>query len=240
MQQALHYVTKNSYKIANEKALDLSKSVFATGCFWGAEKGFWRLPGVYSTAAGYIGGAEKYSFQGVTYEDVCSQKTGHAEAILVYFDPLKISMADLLVQFWMCHNPTQVNAQGHDTGTQYRTGLYVYDDDQLALAQASKNAYEKVLMKQGYPKIATEIQKDKEFFYAEDYHQQYLAKPGSRQYCSAQPTCIQCPLIDDWDLPQEMKEKYRNKLPLTFWQAHGPTPHCVINAPNEPYEWSNK
>lgn len=197
MQQALHYVTKNSYKIANEKSLGLSKSVFATGCFWGivlqfhsflsnhdaitslgAEKGFWRLPGVYSTAVGYIGGSEKYSFQGVSYEQVCSQKTGiyvfvflsnrsylpppgHTEAVLVYFDPLKISMADLLVQFWMCHNPTQVNGQGHDHGTQYRysllphlilsikphlnrTGIYVYDDEHLALAKASKDVYEKV------------------------------------------------------------------------------------------------
>jgi len=188
---------------------------------------------VYSTAVGYVGGSLPHP----SYEQVCSGQTGHTEGTIVYYEPEKISFADLMVQFWMCHNPTQVNGQGHDHGTQYRSAIFITDDEQLALVNASKTAFETELGKHGYPKIATEIGKDKTFYYAENYHQQYLAKPGSRQYCSAQPTGIQSPMIEDWVLPQELKDKYAHKLPLQFWQQHGPKPGCTINCPDGQIEW---
>ena len=157
---------------------NLEKNVFGLGCFWGAERLFWELDGVYSTAAGYAGGITTNP----TYEDVCTGLTGHTEVVLVYFDPAVICYQRLLAVFWESHNPTQGMRQGNDKGTQYRSAIYVVNDTQLKEAQQSKKAYQGALDDIKYPFITTEIKNLEQFFYAEDYHQQYLAKnPGG--YC---------------------------------------------------------
>ncbi|CAJ1398541.1 unnamed protein product [Effrenium voratum] len=215
--------------------------VFANGCFWGSEKGIWRLPGggVYSTAVGYAGGFTANP----TYEEACSGRTGHTEAVQVVFDPSKIGLVDILRWFWEAHDPTQGMGQGNDRGTQYRSGLYYFNEDQKRLFEASKVAYEAALQgaNRGRGPITTEILasadfEDKVFYYAEDYHQQYLAKPRARPYCSAQPQVVPLPSFESW-CPEDLQEKYRPKLPEEFWQQHGPSPHCVIMAPNEPILW---
>lgn len=156
----------------------LQKAVFGMGCFWGAERRFWELPGVYSTAAGYAGGITANP----TYEDVCSGRTGHAEVVLVFFDPEKISYDSLLQVFWESHDPTQGMRQGNDRGTQYRSTIYACNEDQIALARDSADYFQRQLSSRGYPEITTEIKPLEKFYYAEDYHQQYLAKnPGG--YC---------------------------------------------------------
>ena len=157
---------------------NLEKSVFGLGCFWGAERLFWELDGVYSTAAGYAGGISTNP----TYEDVCTGLTGHTEVVLMYFDPAVICYQRLLAVFWESHNPTQGMRQGNDKGTQYRSAIYVVNDTQLKEAQQSKEAYQGALDDIKHPFITTEINNLEQFFYAEDYHQQYLAKnPGG--YC---------------------------------------------------------
>jgi len=211
----------------------LQKCVFATGCFWGAEKGFWRLPGVFTTAVCYVGG----NVENPSYEQVCSGKTGHTEGVFVAYDPTKVSFADLMVQFWMCHNPTQGNRQGNDRGTQYRSGIYYFNPEQKLLIDASKAAFQAVLTKNGHPEITTEIKPCDKFYYAEDYHQQYLAKPGSRQYCSAAPTNLPVPPIGEWTLSDELKSQHRATLALEFWQKYGPKSTCTINCPNEQIKW---
>jgi peptide-methionine (S)-S-oxide reductase len=162
---------------------------FAMGCFWGAEKTFWQTPGVIVTAAGYQGGASPNP----TYEEVCSGKTGQAEVVRVVFDPQLVSYEQLLRVFWENHDPTQGMRQGNDVGTQYRSAAYTHADAQQAAAEASRDAYQAELTKAGYGEITTEIRPAPEFYFAEDYHQQYLAKnPGG--YCGLGGTGLSCPV----------------------------------------------
>ena len=167
----------------------LQLALFGLGCFWGAERRFWQQPGVYATAAGYAGGYTPNP----TYEEVCTGLTGHAEVVRVIFDPTQVSYADLLRVFWESHDPTQGMRQGNDVGTQYRSGIYVYDPVQRSAAEASRDAYAKELAAAGYGPITTEIAPAPPFYYAEDYHQQYLAKnPGG--YCGLGGTGVSCPI----------------------------------------------
>jgi peptide-methionine (S)-S-oxide reductase len=166
----------------------LEKAMFAMGCFWGAERKFWETPGVYSTAVGYAAGHKPNP----TYREVCSGQTGHAEVVLVVYDPRQISYAELLKLFWENHDPTQGMRQGNDVGTQYRSGIYYYDDLQREAAERTRDAYQEQLKAAGYGAITTEILPAPEFYYAEDYHQQYLAKnPGG--YCGIGGTGVACP-----------------------------------------------
>jgi peptide-methionine (S)-S-oxide reductase len=162
---------------------------FALGCFWGAERRFWETPGVVSTAVGYQGGYTTHP----TYDEVCSARTGHAEVVKVVFDPAKVSYADLLKVFWESHDPTQGMRQGNDVGTQYRSAIYVTSDEQKQAALESRDAFQRVLSDGGYGEITTEIADAGEFFYAEDYHQQYLAKNPSG-YCGIGGTGLSCPV----------------------------------------------
>lgn len=228
-----HYILGNP--IQGRFPAHMESCVFGTGCFWGTEKGFWRLPGVYTTAVGYCAGFTPNP----TYEEVCTGATGHNEVVLVVWDPAAITFSDILKQFWMCHNPTQGMGQGNDRGTQYRSGIYVNNEQQLVIAKASLQAYQKVLQENGIGTITTEILGPGiTFYYAEEYHQQYLAKPGNRQYCSAQPTGISLPDSNQW-LPKDLpdREKLVNKFPEEFWKKHGPKPGCTINFPNEQVKW---
>ena len=167
----------------------LQQAVFGLGCFWGAERKFWQTPGVYTTAVGYAGGYTPNP----TYEEVCSGRTGHTEAVLVVFDPKKISYEQLLKVFWESHDPTQGMRQGNDVGTQYRSAIYTYSDDQRRAAEASRDAYQRALSARGYGAITTEIRPAGEFYYAEDYHQQYLAK-NPDGYCGIGGTGVSCPV----------------------------------------------
>jgi len=163
-------------------------ALFGLGCFWGAEKMFWKIPGVYSTQVGYAAGFTPNP----TYKEVCTGLTGHTEVVRVVFDPKAVSYEKLLKAFWESHDPTQGMRQGNDVGTQYRSGIYVYSPLQRAAAEASKAAYEKALAAKGYGAITTEILDAPEFYYAEEYHQQYLAKnPGG--YCGLGGTGVSCP-----------------------------------------------
>ncbi len=168
---------------------ELEEAVFALGCFWGAERKFWELPGVHVTAVGYSGGFTPNA----TYEEVCSGRTGHTEVVRVIYDPAKISYGALLKVFWESHDPTQGMRQGNDAGTQYRSAIYTTSPEQRAEALASKDAYEKALRAKGYGKITTEIEDAPPFFYAEDYHQQYLAK-NPNGYCGLGGTGVSCPI----------------------------------------------
>jgi len=182
-----HFV--NGQRIKPPFPAHLRQAVFALGCFWGAERRFWQLRGVYSTAVGYIAG----STPNPTYEEVCSGLTGHTEAVLVVFDPAIIGYADLLKEFWESHDPTQGMRQGNDIGTQYRSGIYTSSDDHLRLAERSREVYQRALYAGGYGAISTEIRPASEFYYAEEYHQQYLAKnPGG--YCGLGGTDVSCPI----------------------------------------------
>jgi peptide-methionine (S)-S-oxide reductase len=165
------------------------RAIFGLGCFWGAERKFWQLDGVHTTAVGYAGGSTKNP----TYKEVCSGATGHTEAVLVVYDPRKVSYADLLKVFWESHDPTQGMRQGNDVGTQYRSAIYATTDTQRAAADASREAYQKALTASGHRgKITTEIAAEPPFYFAEDYHQQYLAKnPGG--YCGLGGTGVSCP-----------------------------------------------
>jgi peptide-methionine (S)-S-oxide reductase len=166
------------------------KAVFGMGCFWGAERKFWELgDGVFVTAVGYVGGHTPNP----TYEEVCSGRTGHNEVVLVVFDPKKISYEKLLRTFWENHDPTQGMRQGNDTGTQYRSGVYVFDEAQRKAAEESKAMYEKALATKRYGAITTEIIDAPEFYFAEDYHQQYLAK-NPAGYCGLGGTGVSCPI----------------------------------------------
>jgi peptide-methionine (S)-S-oxide reductase len=164
-------------------------AMFGLGCFWGAERKFWELDGVWTTAVGYAGGFTPNP----TYDEVCSNGTGHNEVVLVVFDPTKVSYDDLLRTFWESHNPTQGMRQGNDVGTQYRSGIYVYDDAQKSAAIASRDMYQEKLRAKGYGEITTEIVDAPDFFYAEDYHQQYLSKNPSG-YCGLGGTGVSCPI----------------------------------------------
>jgi peptide-methionine (S)-S-oxide reductase len=163
------------------------KAMFGLGCFWGAEKKFWNLPGVYTTAVGYAAGLTPNP----TYREVCTGMTGHNEAVLVVFDPKKISYDDLLKAFWESHDPTQGMRQGNDVGTQYRSGIYYYDERQRAAAERTRDEYQRSLAKAGYGAITTEIVPAPAFYFAEDYHQQYLAK-NPDGYCGLGGTGVAC------------------------------------------------
>ena len=183
---ATHFV--NGHPLKGPFPAGLETAMFALGCFWGAERLFWQLPGVYSTAVGYTGGPTKNP----TYDEVCSGRTGHTEAVLVVFDPKLISYGDLLRRFWESHDPTQGMRQGNDVGTQYRSGIYTYSEEQSRLAEMSKTDYEAALKARGLPAITTEILPAPEFYYAESYHQQYLAK-NPNGYCGLGGTGVTCP-----------------------------------------------
>lgn len=199
--------------------------IFGCGCFWGAEKGFWRLPGVITTAVGYAGG----SGPDPSYQQVCSGRTGHAEVVRVVWDRTKVGLSDLLKLFWECHDPTQGDRQGNDRGSQYRSAIFVADPADLALVEASCQAYGELLNKAGYGPITTEISSGKPFYYAEPYHQQYLAKPGSRPYCSAQPSGVR--------LGSFAGASYL--LPAEVWQSYDwRLPHCVLRGDNAPIRLS--
>jgi peptide-methionine (S)-S-oxide reductase len=173
-----HFVLGNSIKTFPD---NLQTCVFATGCFWGTEKMFWRVPGVFSTSVGYVGGFT----QNPTYEETCSGRTGHTEAVQVAWDPTVVSFADLLAMHWTSHDPTQGNRQGNDSGTQYRSGVYCSSQAQKEMAMASADVYDTALKLAGHPRnvITSEINGPGDncvYYFAEDYHQQYLAKPGAR------------------------------------------------------------
>ena len=171
-----HFVSGR--RIAEPMPEHLARAVFGLGCFWGAERLFWQLPGVYSTAAGYAGGLTSNP----SYADVCSGLTGHTEVVLVYYNPAEISYQQLLATFWESHDPTQGMRQGNDRGTQYRSAIYTTTAPQLTDAKSSSVQFQSALSEKNFPAITTEIRALEEFFYAEDYHQQYLAKnPGG--YC---------------------------------------------------------
>ena len=165
------------------------KAMFGLGCFWGAEKRFWDVPGVYVTAVGYAAGYTPNP----TYKEVCTGQTGHNEVVLVVYDPTKVSYEQLLKVFWENHNPTQGMRQGNDVGTQYRSGIYVFNDAQRDAAEASRKAFQAELSKRGIGEITTEIVDAPEFYFAEDYHQQYLAK-NPDGYCGLGGTGVSCPI----------------------------------------------
>ena len=182
-----HFVNGHPIHAPFPEGLELA--MFALGCFWGAERKFWQLKGVYSTAVGYAAGRTPNP----TYREVCTGMTGHTEAVLVVFDPRIVSYEDLLKTFWENHDPTQGMRQGNDVGTQYRSGIYYYNEAQHRAAEASRDMFQKELDSAGYGRITTEILPAPEFYYAEDYHQQYLAKnPGG--YCGLGGTGVSCPI----------------------------------------------
>jgi peptide-methionine (S)-S-oxide reductase len=184
---ASHFVNGASLKGPYPEGSEIA--MFGLGCFWGAEKGFWSLPGVIVTAVGYSGGYTPNP----TYEEVCGGQTGHTEAVRVVFDPKRISYTELLKAFWEAHDPTQSMRQGADVGTQYRSAVYTYSDRQAEEARASREAYQAALSARGHGAIATEIAPAGEFYFAEDYHQQYLAK-NPRGYCGHGGTGVSCPV----------------------------------------------
>jgi len=231
-----HYVLGNKMQDVPE---GYKVAIFANGCFWGSEKGIWRLPGdgIYSTAVGYAAGFSPNP----TYEEACSGRTGHTEAVKVVYDPEKISFVDIVRFMFEAHNPTAGMSQGNDVGTQYRSGWYWTDDEQKELILAAKAAYEGALGRTITTECAAAADYDQYggcFFYGENYHQQYLAKPGSRPYCSAQPQGVSLPPFEKW-CPKGL-EHHAPKLPEAFWGTHAPGKGCrVVMAPNEPIKWGD-
>ena len=197
------------------------EAVFGCGCFWGAEKGFWRLPGVITTAVGYAGG----QVDNPSYDQVCSGRTGHSEVVRVVWDQTQIDFSDLLKLFWECHDPTQGDRQGNDRGSQYRSVIYVESDSLLSVATASRDAYQVLLAAAGFGAITTEIKTNQTLHFAETYHQQYLAKPGARPYCSAQPSGQRLGAF----------EGSNYKLDPRVWDAYDwSISHCVLRGDNSP------
>jgi peptide-methionine (S)-S-oxide reductase len=182
-----HFV--NGHPLDGPWPTGYQRTVFAMGCFWGAERKFWETPGVWSTAVGYCAGYTPNP----TYEEVCSGRTGHTEAVLVVFDPEVVTFAQLLKEFWEGHDPTQGMRQGNDMGTQYRSGIYTADDEQRRAAEASRDMFAKRLADAGLGAVTTEITPLTEFFYAEPYHQQYLGK-NPNGYCGLGGTGVSCPI----------------------------------------------
>ena len=217
--ELLHTILKTDLSV---KPKDNEEEIFfGCGCFWGAEKGFWRLPGIITTAVGYAGGNKKEP----SYRDVCTGLTGHTEVVRVVWDKNVIDLSDLLKLFWECHDPTQGNRQGNDSGSQYRSAIYTTTRDQLNKAVESKKSYQQELSNNGFGDITTEIDNDIIFYFAEDYHQQYLAKPGSRPYCSAMPTKVR--FIDfngsNFKLNDNIWSNYN-------WDIN----HCILRGENTP------
>jgi len=182
-----HFINDASLKGPYPPGSEIAE--FGAGCFWGVEKTFWQLPGVVVTAVGYQGGHTPNP----TYEEVCSGRTGHAEVVRVVFDPSRISYPEVLKAFWEEHDPTQEMRQGNDVGTQYRSVIFTQNDDQRSAAEASREMYQAELTKAGYGRIATQIQPAPDFYFAEDYHQQYLSK-NPRGYCPDHSTGVACPV----------------------------------------------
>ena len=215
----LHTILKND--LSAELKNNEEEILFGCGCFWGAEKGFWRLPGIISTAVGYAGGEK----EDPSYREVCSGLTGHTEVVRVVWNKNEIDQSDLLKLFWECHDPTQGNRQGNDSGSQYRSAIYTTTKDQLIKAIDSKNSYQKELINNGFGEITTEIQNNIKFYFAEDYHQQYLAKPGSRPYCSAMPTKVE---FNDFN-------GSNFKLNEKIWSHYNwDINHCILRGDNTP------
>jgi peptide-methionine (S)-S-oxide reductase len=182
-----HFV--NGARIVPPFPEGIRTALFAMGCFWGAERKFWQLPGVYSTAVGYAGGFTPNP----TYREVCTGQTGHAEVVLVAFDPRAVTYEELLRTFWENHDPTQGMRQGNDIGTQYRSAIFTYDEEQRRAADLSRDAYQRELQRAGHGRITTEIADAPELYYAEEYHQQYLAK-NPDGYCGIGGTGVSCPV----------------------------------------------
>lgn len=241
-----HYVLGNKLEEVPE---GYKEAVYGSGCFWGSEKGNWRFPkGIHSTAVGYCAGFTPNP----TYEEACSGRTGHTEGVRVVYNPEEVSFVDILRWFWESHDPTSGMGQGNDRGSQYRSGFYYFDDEQKQLIEASKEAYEKALAeKTGRERqITTEIAAASDYdkygglwYFAEPYHQQYLAKPGARPYCSAQPQGVSLPDYDTWcPFPEgsELREKHRPTLPESFWAKYQPKRGCsVVQESNEPIDESS-
>jgi peptide-methionine (S)-S-oxide reductase len=182
-----HFV--NGHRLEPPFPEGLERAMFGMGCFWGVERKFWQLKGVYTTAAGYAAGQTPNP----TYREVCTGMTGHAEVVLVVFDPRVVSYDDLLRAFWENHDPTQGMRQGNDAGTQYRSGIYTFGEAQRQAAERTRGVYQEQLTAAGYGRITTEILPAPEFYYAEDYHQQYLAK-NPNGYCGVDGTGVTCPI----------------------------------------------
>jgi len=213
----------NIKKIPNSKEDEI---IFGCGCFWGAEKCFWKLPGVLTTSVGYAGGFKNNP----TYYEVCSGLTGHSEVVRVVWNKNKIDISDLLKMFWECHDPTQKDRQGNDLGTQYRSAIYYTNKKNKDIILSSKEAYQKELNNKKLGLIETEIKLIDSYFYAEQYHQQYLAIDGSRQYCSASPTKVK--------LGNFVGSNYKlnNKIWDNFnWDVD----KCVLRSDNNPIKINN-
>ncbi len=217
--QSAHYIlgtTMNAPLSNNEEEI-----LFGCGCFWGAEKGFWKLPGVVTTSVGYAGGHKINP----TYNQVCSGSTGHSEVVRVVWKKSLIDLSDLLKMFWECHDPTQGNRQGNDRGSQYRSVIYTSEPSTMKLINSSREYYQNTLNKNSFGQITTEIKENQTFYFAEDYHQQYLAKPGSRPYCSAMPTQVS---LGDF-------EGSNYKLKPQVWSNYDwGQVQCVLRSDNHP------
>ncbi len=216
-----HRILKNN--IYKEPENEEDSIIFGCGCFWGAEKCFWKLPGVITTSVGYSGGKTINP----TYNEVCSGYTGHTEVVKVIWDKNVIDISDLLKMFWECHDPTQNNRQGNDLGTQYRSAIYFTSKTQLEIIMNSQKTYQKALKENNFGTIKTEIKKIDNYYFAEDYHQQYLASFGSRQYCSASPTKINLKNFENcnYKLKKEIWENFN-------WEVD----KCVLISSNDPIE----
>ena len=220
----LHRILNTDIK--QESKYQEESIIFGCGCFWGAEKCFWKLPGVVTTSVGYAGGEKNNP----SYYEVCSGITGHAEVVKVVWNVNKIDISDLLKMFWECHNPTQKNRQGNDIGTQYRSTIFFTNDHNHDKIISSKEAYQKELNKNNLGLIETEIKKIDTYYYAEDYHQQYLAIEGNRQYCSASPTKVKLGSFNgsNYKLPKEIWDNFN-------WEVD----KCVLRSNNKPIEINN-
>jgi len=215
----IHRILKTDIK--KKPSVQEDEIIFGCGCFWGAEKCFWKLPGVVTTSVGYAGGEKSNP----TYYEVCSGLTGHSEVVRVIWDKNKIDISDLLKMFWECHDPTQKNRQGNDIGTQYRSAIFFKNEKNKKIILASKEQYQKELNKQNLGLIETEIKLIDTYYFAEQYHQQYLASKGSRQYCSASPTKIKLGNFtgSNYKLKESIWENFN-------WEVD----KCVLRSDNNP------
>ena len=220
----LHRVLNTNIK--EEPNSEEDSIIFGCGCFWGAEKCFWKLPGVVTTSVGYAGGEKKNP----SYYEVCSGITGHSEVVKVVWNVNKIDISDLLKMFWECHNPTQKNRQGNDIGTQYRSAIYYLSDKNKVKIEESKKFYQKQLNENNLGIIETEIKMIDTYYFAEEYHQQYLAVEGSRQYCSASPTKVKLGNFEgcNYKLPEKIWDNFN-------WDVD----KCVLRSNNKPIEINN-
>ena len=221
---SIHRVLNSDIRMIPKEQED--EIIFGCGCFWGAEKCFWKLPGVLTTSVGYAGGNKNNP----TYYEVCSGLTGHAEVVRVVWNKNQIDISDLLKMFWECHNPTQKDRQGNDIGTQYRSTIYYSNESDKEIIDSSKEAYQIELNKNNLGLIETEIKKISTYYYAEAYHQQYLAVEGNRQYCSASPTKVKLGSFNNCNY----------KLPTKIWNNFNwDIDKCVLRSNNKPIDINN-